>query len=194
MSEISLLSHQNALNKGLAKNDAGVLALLHLIAQFEDSDLCHHGGQEDAHWAAQTLKTFLRDNPNPTVKQLKVLDNAFISRSLSPGACADLLAVTYFFDVHILYTALRKGCITKHIPRVLFLEVGQASSSAGLHTAGNGDNVLHCKLDNLYFGRFKLLHFSVLLPINFIMTNSKRPGVTSAWPLFCLLSSSSWLS
>ena len=95
---IALPCYQTALDNGLSKNDAGVLALLHLITHVDDTNLHHRGGSEGAHWAARTVETFLHDHPNPTLEQLEALDDAFIARNLSPGGCADLLAVTYFLQ------------------------------------------------------------------------------------------------
>ena len=41
-------------------------------------------------------KALLDQNPLPFKRELEALDDAFISRRLSPGGCADLLAATYF--------------------------------------------------------------------------------------------------
>lgn len=81
------------LAKGLSPNDAGAIALLHLIAQVEDTNLYRRGGPEGAAWARAAARSLL---PSPTPARLEALDDAFIARNLSPGGCADLLAVTYF--------------------------------------------------------------------------------------------------
>ena len=44
--------------------------------------------------------------PCPTQAQLEALDDAFISRNLSPGGCADLLAVTYFLHSLLIEASL----------------------------------------------------------------------------------------
>ena len=90
---IGLPAFREALSRGLNRNDAGAVALLHLIAQVEDTNLYHRGGIVGAAWAKAEAKKLL---PCPTVPQLEALDDAFIERNLSPGGCADLLAVTYF--------------------------------------------------------------------------------------------------
>ena len=90
---IGLPVFQKALADGLSQNDAGTVALLHLIAHSEDTNLYHRGGPEGAQWASAEAKKLL---PYPTEAQLAQLDDAFIERNLSPGGCADLLAVTYF--------------------------------------------------------------------------------------------------
>lgn len=90
---IGLPAFREALSRGLNRNDAGAVALLHLIAQVEDTNLYHRGGTVGAAWAKAEAKKLL---PCLTVPQLEALDDAFIERNLSPGGCADLLAVTYF--------------------------------------------------------------------------------------------------
>ena len=91
---IGLPHFRQALADGLSHNDAGVLTLLHLIAQVKDTNLYHRGGHDGALWAANAAQQLLSDHPsNALVAQL---DDAFIERNLSPGGCADLLAVTYF--------------------------------------------------------------------------------------------------
>ena len=90
---IGLPHFRQALADGLSHNDAGVLTLLHLIAQVEDTNLYHRGGRDGAQWAAEEAKALL---PRPGKEQIAQLDDAFIARNLSPGGCADLLAATYF--------------------------------------------------------------------------------------------------
>lgn len=96
IARISLPVFQRGLDRGLALNDAGLVALLHLIAQVEDTNLYHRGGPEGAAYAAGEASVLLARSPSPTVQQLEELDDAFILRNLSPGGCADLLAATYF--------------------------------------------------------------------------------------------------
>lgn len=95
---ISLPAFQSALAQGLSRNDAGVIALLHLIANVEDTNLYHRGGEAGAAYAKERAAALLKRSPLPSRAQLEALDDAFIARNLSPGGCADLLAVTYFLD------------------------------------------------------------------------------------------------
>ena len=84
---------KEGLAKGLSFNDAAACALVRLIAQVEDTNLYHRGGEAGAAFAkeaAQVLGKF------PTMEQIEALDDAFIARNLSPGGCADLLAATCF--------------------------------------------------------------------------------------------------
>lgn len=93
---LSLPAYKNALQTGLNHNDAGIIALLHLIANVNDTNLYHRGGRDGAAYAANAARTLLDANKLPSYVQLEALDDAFIARNLSPGGCADLLAVTYF--------------------------------------------------------------------------------------------------
>ena len=92
---------ENALHHGKSRNDAGAITLLHLITQVEDTALHHRGGREEAASAVQEVNRLLSDTPYPDIERIEALDDAFIKRNLSPGGCADLLAVTYFlYDLY----------------------------------------------------------------------------------------------
>ena len=93
--KIALPCYKKALEDGCTRNDAGVLTLLHLIAHVEDTNLFHRGGMDGLRWASQSAKELLNHAPI-THDKIEQLDDAFIARNLSPGGCADLLAVTYF--------------------------------------------------------------------------------------------------
>lgn len=93
---IGLPVYQEALVSGLSPNDAGVVTLLHLIANVQDTNLYHRGGAAGAAWAAESAKNLLQTAAYPPTPFVEKLDDAFITRNLSPGGCADLLAVTYF--------------------------------------------------------------------------------------------------
>ena len=95
---IALPKYRELINAGLSQNDAGAVTLLHLIAQVEDTNLYHRGGAEGAKWASRSACGLL---PLPSIAEIRQLDAQFIEKNLSPGGCADLLAVTYF--LHGLY-------------------------------------------------------------------------------------------
>lgn len=93
--DIGLPAFRQALDGGFSRNDAAAVTLLHLMARVEDTNLYHRGGPEGAAWAKTAAEELL---PRPTMDQIRTLDDAFICRNLSPGGCADLLAVTLFLD------------------------------------------------------------------------------------------------
>ena len=93
---IGLPAYKAGLSRSLSPNDAGAVALLHLISKVRDTNLYHRGGTHGAAWAASSAQTLLQASAYPPIPLIEELDDAFISRNLSPGGCADLLAVTYF--------------------------------------------------------------------------------------------------
>ena len=94
ISQIGLPAYEKALANGSSENDAGIYTLLTLIAQVEDTNLYHRGGKEGVNFARAATKEVL--DTGLTKNALEQLDDAFISRNLSPGGCADLLAATLF--------------------------------------------------------------------------------------------------
>lgn len=93
---IGLPCYKRLRDKNLSPNDAGAITLLYLISNVKDTNLYHRGGIEGAEYAVKATKKLLTDFPEPAKKQIEALDDAFIKRNLSPGGCADLLAITYF--------------------------------------------------------------------------------------------------
>lgn len=96
VSKIALPCYQRALNSGLSSNDAGVVTLMSLIANVQDTNLYHRGGMEGAKWAASAARELAATDYTHLLSQAEALDDAFIQKNLSPGGCADLLAVTHF--------------------------------------------------------------------------------------------------
>ena len=92
--DVGLPALERALEAGASLEEAGASALIRLIADVADTNLIARGGREGQKWAAETASQM-----NGTVldrKSLETLDQEFIRRNLSPGGCADLLAITYF--------------------------------------------------------------------------------------------------
>ena len=84
------------LAEDMSRNDAGVIALLHLIARGEDTNMIRRGGPALAGETSARLRDELRENALPTMERVRQLDELFIRSNLSPGGCADLLAVSFF--------------------------------------------------------------------------------------------------
>lgn len=84
------------LAQGMRRNDAGAVTLLYLIARGEDTNMIKRGGPAAAGEAVALVTEELRRNPLPPMERIRELDELFIRRNLSPGGCADLLAVSYF--------------------------------------------------------------------------------------------------
>lgn len=96
VTEIGLPAFRQALAGNADRNRAGMLTLLQLIANVEDTNMLHRGGAEKAKEAVRRTRALLESDP--TEEQVQQLDAWFIRENLSPGGCADLLAVVYFID------------------------------------------------------------------------------------------------
>ena len=93
--EISLPQYEKALESGKNKNDAGVITLLHLIANLYDTCLYKRGGNDGVTYAQSYAGSVIEKNEFK-LEELVRMDSDFTKRNLSPGGCADLLALTYF--------------------------------------------------------------------------------------------------
>lgn len=92
--DIGLPTLHQAMEAGANLEDAGLAVLAQLMAQVTDTNLLSRGGTEGQLWTAQAAAEL--SSPVPGKEELKALDQEMISRRLSPGGCADLLAITYF--------------------------------------------------------------------------------------------------
>ena len=91
-----------ALKKWLAAcfslNDAAAMALLTLISEVDDTNMVHRGGPELAKKSKEQAKRLLSTVTKENFKEtLNSLDHQYITDNLSPGGCADLLAVSLMF-------------------------------------------------------------------------------------------------
>ena len=93
VANIALPALEEGLSQGLSFNDAAACALIQLITQVEDTNLYHRGGEEGATFAKESAQAL---GKYPTMAQIETLDDIFITKNLSPGGCADLLAATCF--------------------------------------------------------------------------------------------------
>ena len=91
---ISLPAFTKEIWCGKSKNDAAAIALVCLIASVEDTNLYKRGGKQGAEFAKNYACSLLEKDI--THSELLKMDEEFIKRNLSPGGCADLLALTLF--------------------------------------------------------------------------------------------------
>ena len=86
---------------------ARVEACFALIAAIEDTNLLHRGGLAGLRFARRTARHFLDEGgigaPDWRKRALAVHDS-FVTRRLSPGGSADLLAMTLFVDAHEVWS------------------------------------------------------------------------------------------
>ncbi len=79
-------------------NDAAAMALLTLISEVDDTNMIHRGGPELAKKSKEQAKHLLSIVTKENFKDtLYTLDSRYIRENLSPGGCADLLAVSLMF-------------------------------------------------------------------------------------------------
>ena len=102
--ECSLPVLRRLLEKGHTLNDAGAAALLSLIANVEDTNIINRSSVDALRLIQKQTQAFL--DTGPAMEQIlrfaAETDTRFIKDNISPGGCADLLAVTYFV-YHIFF-------------------------------------------------------------------------------------------
>jgi holo-ACP synthase/triphosphoribosyl-dephospho-CoA synthase len=81
---------------GYSQNDAGVLTLLRVLSELQDTNLLHRGGQAGLAYAQHRAHEVNALPEKERVEAARGLDEDFIERNLSPGGCADVLAAAYF--------------------------------------------------------------------------------------------------
>jgi triphosphoribosyl-dephospho-CoA synthase len=95
----SLPAYHAALRATGDERRAGVQALFVLIEGTEDSNLLWRGGAAGARLARRCATHFLRNGgvlADDWLQDAASIHRRFVARNLSPGGCADLLAVTLF--------------------------------------------------------------------------------------------------
>lgn len=94
--QVGLPTLLESLQQGLSLNDSGCRTLLHLMATVDDTNLIHRSDRKTQLWVKEIVKNLLANAPYPTREEIEKLDDLLIQKNLSPGGCADLLAVSYF--------------------------------------------------------------------------------------------------
>ena len=86
------------LDEGMSPNDSGAYTLLALLGRVTDTNMIARGGLERAEQAKAAALALLPDlgGAMPRLSDLQGLDDSFIRENLSPGGCADLLAIAFF--------------------------------------------------------------------------------------------------
>ncbi len=89
---------RDCLKNGLSINDAGCIALLHMLSVSDDTNLIHRSNRQTQLDVKAKIADLLKKDPFPSKDTIRALDTEFIEQNLSPGGTADLLAMTYFLD------------------------------------------------------------------------------------------------
>lgn len=105
--KISLPVYRKLRGQQVPLNDALVQTLLHLIAHTVDTNIIARHDWGTAEYARQSAAEAIKAGGMQTEEGRRLvgaMDRDFIKRYISPGGCADLLAVTHF-----LYTLEEEG-------------------------------------------------------------------------------------
>ncbi|PPU37725.1 MULTISPECIES: triphosphoribosyl-dephospho-CoA synthase MdcB [unclassified Xanthomonas] len=97
--EIALPSLRSALRSGATREAALAQTLMHLIAEVDDLNLLHRGGQAGLAYARAQARAFLAAGGVAQAQwrdRLNAIGRQFVARRLSPGGSADLLACAWF--------------------------------------------------------------------------------------------------
>ena len=95
---IGLPALKKWLAASLSLNDAAAMTLLTLISEVDDTNMVHRGGMELAVKSKKQAKCLLDAMTKDHFREtLRALDDQYIASNLSPGGCADLLAVSLMF-------------------------------------------------------------------------------------------------
>jgi holo-ACP synthase/triphosphoribosyl-dephospho-CoA synthase len=95
---LGLPSYRGYRRKGYNKNDASVLTLLDLMANVRDTNVLSRGGTCALEFVQKRSKALLELPEDERLHAMERFDDELIACNLSPGGCADLLAVTLFAD------------------------------------------------------------------------------------------------
>ncbi|WP_081419405.1 triphosphoribosyl-dephospho-CoA synthase MdcB [Xanthomonas cannabis] len=97
--EIALPLLRGALHSGATRQAALAQTLMHLIAEVDDLNLLHRGGQPGLAYARTQARAFLAAGGIAQAQwcdRLNAIGRQFVARRLSPGGSADLLACAWF--------------------------------------------------------------------------------------------------
>lgn len=94
---------EKLLDDGMPWNDALIQTLLHLISKMEDTNVLYRAGTEALRYAQAYAQSVLGQGGIRCARGRTLLSDMnrdFIARNISPGGCADMLALTVF--IHFL--------------------------------------------------------------------------------------------
>lgn len=94
---LSLPALEESLNSGMCWDDALIQTLLHLIANMEDTNVLYRAGPEALRFSQEYARQVLERGGMRSQRGralLTEMNRDFIVRNISPGGCADMLALT----------------------------------------------------------------------------------------------------
>lgn len=96
--QYALPTLKKLLAEGAGLNDAGAVVLLYLLAHVEDTNIIARSDRETGRKIQQMVSGKISENRNSKdlLQFARELDCYFVEKHLSPGGCADLLAISFF--------------------------------------------------------------------------------------------------
>lgn len=97
----SLPVYRQALEHGADRNSALLEVMLALLEHNNDTNLVHRGGMDGLHYVQQQARQIRKETPFLSIDRMQALqqlDQLLITRNLSPGGSADLLAITWLLQ------------------------------------------------------------------------------------------------
>ncbi|MEG2928677.1 MAG: triphosphoribosyl-dephospho-CoA synthase CitG [Oscillospiraceae bacterium] len=80
---------------GVGFNGAGTRALIHLIAEVEDTNIIKRSSEEELKRVQKSARELLQLKGDEFDRGLDLLNEELIQKNISPGGCADLLSVSF---------------------------------------------------------------------------------------------------
>ena len=79
-------------------DNSAALALCDCMAELEDTNLLHRGGEKGLEYVRETAARISGMHPDERIDELYRFDDNLIARGLSPGGSADMLALALMFE------------------------------------------------------------------------------------------------
>jgi len=112
VSEYGLPLLKRLLLEGKSKDEAGISVLMEIIAHTTDTNLIHRSNVDVQRSEAARAEELLEKTPGRCldITLLEEIDQDYISKNLSPGGSADLLAVCWFlYTLDETHRRIRRG-------------------------------------------------------------------------------------
>ncbi|MGI6076305.1 MAG: triphosphoribosyl-dephospho-CoA synthase CitG [Pyramidobacter sp.] len=94
---VGLPTLEGLLRQGKTMDAAAGATLLHLLAVVDDTNMIKRSSAKRFREVQKEIKSMLSAESCPDAETLAALDRRFIAERLSPGGCADMLALALFF-------------------------------------------------------------------------------------------------
>lgn len=102
--DVALPQWEKGVARGYSANENGVVTLLTLIGNIEDSNIIHRSSYEKMLEIQSQLQEILCETKETSISALlklaEDLDRAWIAENISAGGSADMLALTYFLYLY----------------------------------------------------------------------------------------------